>query len=246
MTTYTTHYSLAKPAQYEQGYHTVFNTGMDNIDTAIWSNTSFRTTLNSINGILKCNGSGTFSAVPGLNTVNGVVAGNGSGTFSASPINTVNGIIACNGSGTFSAVAGVLKSGSVVTPSTSIHTVTSTSFADANGLTVTYTPPSGASSVIVVFCFHIGTDASQCYGEFEFVKNGSAVTSSRCDISLPPYGGLKQTLMYVQSAWSGAQVLKLQTRAFDAAHGFYIHATGTQNGSTSHVYVQPYILVFTI
>lgn len=180
MATLTTHYSLAKPAIGETGYHTVFNTGMDNIDAAIWSNSLF-------------------------------------------------------------------KSGFTVSkPSTSIQTVYVTSFVDVNGMSVSYSPPAGSSNVVIVFEMHMSGDVNGSRGEIQFVKNGSVYPNSRCDVAFYDWQGYKQTFLYIVPAWTGAQTLKLQTRAYTSTASIFIHSTATYNGSISQHYVAPYVLVFSI
>ena len=142
---------------------------------------------------------------------------------------------------------GLIKNCVMSNGTSTMQTVNSTSYTDVNGSSISYTPPSGSTKVFYMFKAHVvALGSSGGYGDMKLFKNGSAVSGAHSDIALAKLTGTDAVIMYVFTAWSGAQTIKVQTRAYSSLYPLYINTTYSADGALTNLSVYNHYIVFSI
>lgn len=153
--------------------------------------------------------------------------------------------------------------GSVTVPSgtytsanvTAAYSLTS-SWADITGSSITYTPPSDATSVIYEFNYQVrGVDAHGI-AHLRFMIDTTEVVYARSNISansamagryhfrwVIPIGGTTSTDTGRQNAWSSGKVLKLMAREYGSSNESNMHQSQHWNGSASSTFMAPTLMI---
>jgi len=139
-----------------------------------------------------------------------------------------------------SAVAGTLGSGitlptgsianfqNIVTQPTAIQGAEQ-SYTDLTGSSISYTPATGATSVVYSCQFDYGGDnaGNETLPLWHIMFDGSAEYGTQGMIYYAFSGSAQsfgnQTHQYIRSAWSGAKVIKIRFRAYGASHSGWFH-----------------------
>mgnify|MGYP001284096936 CR=1 FL=1 len=128
-----------------------------------------------------------------------------------------------------------------------------TSFVDATGSTISYTPPAGTTQVIYEFYAQVSRGDGHAISHWKFFIDSDEVTDNRCTISSTnmedrvPFkwginiGGSAVTATGRLASWTSAKTLKLQARDYHSNHEARIHSTEYWDGDGTDQFVRPCI-----
>ena len=128
-----------------------------------------------------------------------------------------------------------------------------TSYADMDGSSVAYTPPSGTTQVIYEYSFLLGRKDSGSIIHLKFFIDSDEVTDARTTISaqythqLVHYkwginiGGSAVTATGRQASWSSAKTLKAQVIDYNSSNEGILHGTYHWGGTTANQFHRPCI-----
>jgi len=136
----------------------------------------------------------------------------------------------CDG-GTYASSAG-----DITAPNVTATVDTTTSFTDVAGSVVTYTPPTGATTVIYEFNFSLGAADSHGISHWIGFIGGTEIAYQKFSISannllegiyhyklVIPIGGSTSTDTGRQATWTSGKELKLQVRNYGASYDMHLY-----------------------
>ena len=139
----------------------------------------------------------------------------------------------CDGSST------TVSSGTYTSTNVTAAQNTTTTYADLTGSSISYTPPSGAKTVLYEFRFATGYANAQEGTHYNIYLDGTEATNAR--FSSTTQGGLGDNWVYIRwpfkigdgtvaatgkvATWSSAKIIKVQVRAYHASYATKIHET---------------------
>ena len=141
---------------------------------------------------------------------------------------------------------------------TAAKSFTST-YADMDGSSISYTPPAGTKAVIYEFDFHLRAVDTHGIAHIKFYVDGSEVVyaksnysgnsaySSRCHFQRVIHiGGTADANTGRLASWTGAKTLKLQGREYGSSNEMNYHQTMHWDGSGTREFVQPTLTITAI
>jgi len=133
-----------------------------------------------------------------------------------------------------------------------------TSYADATGSSMAYTPPTGTSSVIYNFGFHHSRKDTVVYSSFRFYIDSDEVVYARRQLSgdlLDSFtyfswtiniGGTADTNTGRLASWTSAKTLKLQAREYSSSYEGALHKSQHYDGAGTDVFMMPTLTITSI
>jgi len=133
-----------------------------------------------------------------------------------------------------------------------------TSWVDATGSSMSYTPPTGASSVIYNFGFHHSRKDTTVLSSFKFYIDSDEVVSARRQLSgdmldcfhyftwTINIGGTANTNYGRVASWTSAKTLKMQAREYDSSHEGALHKSTHFDGGTTDILMFPTLTITAI
>ena len=161
----------------------------------------------------------------------------------------------CDG-GTYTVPSGTYTAENV----TAVMNLTTT-YADLTGSKVTYTPPSGTTSVIYEFWWHTAGVDNYPLSNNKLFIDGTEVTAARTSIGgtyadlqctfkwVIPIGGSASAATGRQATWTSPKELKLQAREQGASNTMKYHKTQSFEGSNSasnQIVLTPVLIITSI
>tara|TARA_R100000458_G_C8187685_1_gene182488 strand:- start:109 stop:657 length:549 start_codon:yes stop_codon:yes gene_type:complete len=145
-----------------------------------------------------------------------------------------------------------LPSGNLTVPNVTSEQSLSTTYADIDGSSISYTPPSGTKIVVYRFHFHIGRGSTSPIMHVKFFVDGNWADYSRfteySNGSSPCHfwwavniGGTTTNSTGRLASWTSAKTLKLQAREYNSDQQVVIHETQHWDGTGNDEFVQPCI-----
>ena len=128
-----------------------------------------------------------------------------------------------------------------------------TTYADAGGSSISYTPPAGTTQVIYEFTFQTGRQTTNNFSHWKFYIDSDEVTDAYTTFAAQYLGGrfaLKWginiggsavTATGRQASWSSAKTLKWQAREYSSSITSMIHSTNYTDESTDDTFSRPCI-----
>lgn len=157
----------------------------------------------------------------------------------------------CDGSST------TVSSGTYTSTNITAVQNSTTTYADLTGSSISYTPPSGAKTVLYEFRFATGYANAQEGTHYNIYLDGTEVTDAR--FSSTTQGGLSDNWVYIRwpfkigdgavaasgkvATWSSAKIIKTQIRAYHSTYSTKIHETQYWDGGTAQHISKPTISV---
>jgi len=152
-----------------------------------------------------------------------------------------------------------VPSGSYTVGNVTASQTLSTTYADANGSSISYTPPTGTKNVIYEFSFNGGRGDTYPYAHFKFYIDSDEVTNFRN--TLASYighfgmrtlkwsiniGGSAVTATGRLASWTSAKTLKIQARDYSASYEAILFNAYEFDGSSSNQFQQPQLSITSI
>lgn len=142
----------------------------------------------------------------------------------------------------------------------------STTYADVTGSNITYTPPTGATTVIYRFTFKWGSDATSAISHWKTYLDTDEVTIARSTISanyaaenyahfhqeiVVPFliGGTDDVANAKLSSWASAKTIKIQARDYNSGYAARVHDNQWWDGNTAtgtNIYLIPSITILAL
>lgn len=135
----------------------------------------------------------------------------------------------------------------------------STVYADVNGSSISYTPPSGTTRVKYIFNWaYYWPSGTHCIGHYNFYVDSSEVVKARFNTSgyypegrtsfewTVAIGGSTDASTGRQASWTSAKTLKLQARYYGASNPVNIHGTRYWNGADSPQFSMPTLTIIAL
>ena len=129
-----------------------------------------------------------------------------------------------------------------------------TSYADATGSSITYTPPTGTTQVLYEFSFMFGVVDTYPIGHFKLFIGGTEVTNARWTQGGQSYpehlvhckwgfnvGGSTTAATGRQATWTSGKEIKLQCRDYGTGDEMKLHQTFYWEGTGGTEFHQPCI-----
>ena len=173
-------------------------------------------------------------------TATSLVSGGAAGSVAEEFLLLCDGTAVTVGSGTYTS-----------TNVTATQTST-TSYADVNGSSITYTPPSGAQMVIYEFTFTQRWVDAYGIGHFKLLIDGVEVTQARKTTRVgnvgmdefvmrwPFYiGGSADTATGRQATWTTGKTIKVQFRSYSSSYDIMLHELYTWDGAVNTSIAKP-------
>jgi len=118
-----------------------------------------------------------------------------------------------------------------------------TSYADLNGSSISYTPPTGTTMVKYQFIFHLVYADAYGLAHFSFFIDSNEATKQRTTLGANSAPQWMQTLTYLipvgwsadtstgrQATWTSAKTLKIQAREYGSSNEATVHKLFHWNG----------------
>jgi hypothetical protein len=146
-------------------------------------------------------------------------------------------------------------SGTYTVQDVTTQQVTTTSYEDITGSTITYTPPAGTTSVTYSFTFSAYWGAAHAINHFKFFIDADEVVYARHDRSgtypemrcafewTIPIGGSADPNTGRQATWTTAKTLKMQSRRYGASNWSNYHGTTYWDGTSGNQFNVPLISI---
>jgi len=141
---------------------------------------------------------------------------------------------------------------------TAVQTLTAT-YADVNGSSISYTPPTGTTRVKYIFNWaYYWPSGTHCIAHYNFYIDSSEVVRARFNTSgyypegrtsfewVIAIGGSADANTGRQAVWTAAKTLKLQARFYGASNPVNIHGTRYWNGADSAQFSMPVLTIIAI
>ena len=199
-----------------------------------------------VNSITHSGNSGTENLTLD-NSGNLTVAGNLSVTGIGSPI-LEQFFYPCNGETV------TTSAGDITLSNVTEKQVGTTTYVDASGSVIAYTPPSGTKTVVYRFMFqHSMNGDNHQIGHFKlyidsdevtqaYVTNGSEDMQHLVNFEWPiRVGGTANTATGRVASWTSAKTLKLQYREYGSSNESRLHTTSYTDGTANDTFVMPRI-----
>jgi len=159
-------------------------------------------------------------------------------------------VMLCDGND-YTVSSGTYTSTSVTTSQTPIAT-----YADVNGSSISYTPPSGTTMVLYEYIFTFAFKDNYPICHFKFFIDSDEVTYGRHSIGFSnnpqllnsmrytiPIGGTADTTTGRQATWTTAKTLKLQVRMYGGSNEGRLFQSKHWDGSSSDQIHMPKLMV---
>jgi hypothetical protein len=157
------------------------------------------------------------------------------------------------------------RSGTYTWPSVAAAQALTVSYADVNGSSISYTPPTGTTKVIYRFNYTVAGVTSADSGPIAHIKlfidgtevlyarhtdrsNGSAlVGESRVSLEWGiGIGGTPSTNTGRIASWTTPKIIKLQARQYTGSYTASLHTTNTWDGAGSNQFSMPNLTITAI
>ena len=138
---------------------------------------------------------------------------------------------------------------------TALQDITTT-YADVNGSSISYTPPSDSVCVVYEYIFQYGFEDTHSITHFRFYIDSDEVTNQRLTLSgnshphqhaslryVIPIGGTASTATGRQATWTTAKTLKLQVRDYTVSNNGRLFNTKYWDGAGANIFNQPKLIV---
>lgn len=159
-------------------------------------------------------------------------------------------VMLCDGND-YTVSSGTYTSTSVTAAQTPIAT-----YADVNGSSISYTPPSGTTMVLYEYIFTFAFKDNYPLCHFKFLIDSDEVTYARHSIGTSnnpqslhsmryaiPIGGTADTTTGRQATWTTAKTLKMQVRMYSGNNEGRLFESKHWDGSSSNEIHMPKLMV---
>ena len=129
-------------------------------------------------------------------------------------------------------------------------------YADVNGSSISYTPPSGTTMVLYEYIFAYAFKDDHAIGHFKFFIDSDEVTNQRQTLGVQnrpqlmqsmryaiPIGGTADTATGRQATWTTAKTLKLQVRMYGGSNELELFRSKYWDGATSNQNQRPKLII---
>jgi hypothetical protein len=149
-----------------------------------------------------------------------------------------------------------VSSGTYTAANVTAVQVPTTTYADINGSSISYTPPSGTTCVIYEFIFGYTWVDDHAICNFKLFIDSDEVTNQRTTIAAQsrpnwmqsmryviPIGGTADTTTGRQASWTSAKTLKMQFREYGSGNGGQIFGHVYWEGAQITIFNQPKLMI---